>query len=48
MSDADARHSLKGNPYCYRASGIVTPKVTGRYTWSLSNTGKAKLFIDGD
>ncbi|KAF7595578.1 hypothetical protein BBP40_005613 [Aspergillus hancockii] len=48
MSDGDAPPSLKGTPYCYRASGIVTPKESGRYTWSLANTGKAKLFIDNE
>jgi hypothetical protein len=23
-------------------------RVSGRYTWSVANTGKAKLFIDGN
>jgi hypothetical protein len=46
MSDGDVPDSLKGQPYCYRATGVVTPCVSGRYTFSLANTGKAKLFLD--
>ncbi|KAL4860435.1 glycosyl hydrolase family 3 C-terminal domain-containing protein [Aspergillus spectabilis] len=34
--------------YCYRATGIVTPKVSGRFTLSIANTGKAKLFLDDE
>jgi beta-glucosidase-like glycosyl hydrolase len=47
MSDGDVPLSLKGKPYCYRVTGVVTPKVSGQYTLSIANTGKAKLFIDG-
>ncbi|KAJ6023765.1 hypothetical protein N7540_004562 [Penicillium herquei] len=47
MSDGDVPSSLKGKPYCYRVTGIVNPKVSGQYTLSIANTGKAKLFIDG-
>ncbi|KXG52881.1 uncharacterized protein PGRI_081370 [Penicillium griseofulvum] len=46
MSDGDVPPSLKGKPYSYRATGVVTPKVSGQYTFSIANTGKAKLFID--
>lgn len=46
MSDGDVPQSLKGNKYCYRANGVVTPKVSGRYLMSIANTGKAKLFIE--
>ncbi|KAL3461701.1 hypothetical protein BJX64DRAFT_277688 [Aspergillus heterothallicus] len=28
------------------APGMVTPRHSGHYTWSLANTGKAKLFLD--
>ncbi|GMG26386.1 unnamed protein product [Aspergillus oryzae] len=48
FNDGDVPESLKGTPYCYQASGIVTPQVSGWYTWSVANTGKAKLFIDDE
>ncbi|OGM47215.1 putative beta-glucosidase precursor [Aspergillus bombycis] len=48
FSDGDVPESLKGRPYCYQASGIVTPQVSGWYTWSVANTGKAKLFINNE
>jgi hypothetical protein len=48
MSDGDVPQSLKGKKYCYRASGVVTPEVSGRYTLSIANTGKAKLFLDNE
>jgi beta-glucosidase-like glycosyl hydrolase len=48
LSDGDIPESLKGTPYCYRASGIVRPLTSGWYTWSIANTGKAKLFIDDE
>jgi beta-glucosidase len=48
FSDGDVPESLIGKPYSYIASGTVTPQVSGRYTWSVANTGKAKLFIDGN
>jgi beta-glucosidase-like glycosyl hydrolase len=47
FSDGDIPASLKGKPYCYHACGLVTPQVSGRYTWSVANTGKARLFVDG-
>jgi beta-glucosidase-like glycosyl hydrolase len=46
MSDGDVPDSLKGQQYCYRATGVITPRVSGSYTFSLANTGKAKLFLD--
>ncbi|KAJ5110082.1 hypothetical protein N7532_002727 [Penicillium argentinense] len=46
MSDGDVPPSLKGKEYCYRASGLVTPTASSQYTFSLANTGKAKLFLD--
>jgi beta-glucosidase-like glycosyl hydrolase len=46
MSDGDVPQSLKGKPYCYRVSGVVTPKFCGQYVFSIANTGKAKLFLD--
>ncbi|KAE8377613.1 glycoside hydrolase superfamily [Aspergillus bertholletiae] len=48
FSDGDVPESLKGTPYCYQASGIVTPQVSGWYNWSVANTGKAKLFINDE
>ncbi|RAH81927.1 putative beta-glucosidase precursor [Aspergillus japonicus CBS 114.51] len=48
MSDGDIPAALEGRPYSYQASGIVTPSESGRYTWSLANTGKAKLFLDDE
>lgn len=48
MSDGDTPASLRGKPHCYRASGILTPTTTGVYDFSLSNTGKAKLYIDDE
>ncbi|KAJ9486468.1 hypothetical protein VN97_g6868 [Penicillium thymicola] len=47
MSDGDVPLSLKRKPYCYIVTGVVRPKVSGQYTLSIANTGKAKLFIDG-
>lgn len=46
MSDGDTPDSLRGKPHCYRVSGVLLPSVSGMYDFSLSNTGKAKLFID--
>ncbi|KAL3442369.1 glycoside hydrolase superfamily [Aspergillus insuetus] len=48
MSDGDVPQSLKGQKYYYRASGVLTPKVSGRYTLSIANTGKATLFLDNE
>ncbi|CAG8087391.1 unnamed protein product [Penicillium salamii] len=48
MSDGDVPPSLKRKPYCYRATGVIAPKVSGQYTVSIANTGKAKLFINGE
>ncbi|CAG7931610.1 unnamed protein product [Penicillium olsonii] len=47
MSDGDVPTSLLGKPYCYRVTGVVTPEISGQYTISVANTGKAKVFIDG-
>lgn len=46
MSDGDTPESLRGNPHCYRARGVLTPTATGIYDFSLSNTGKARLYLD--
>ncbi|KAH3499701.1 hypothetical protein KXW24_001078 [Aspergillus fumigatus] len=48
MSDGDVPESLKGKKYCYRASGVVTAEVAGRYTISIASTGKAKLYFDNE
>lgn len=48
MSDGDVPASLKGKPYSYRATGIVKAKVSGRYTFSVANTGKARLFVNDE
>ncbi|OJJ97681.1 hypothetical protein ASPACDRAFT_1858413 [Aspergillus aculeatus ATCC 16872] len=48
MSDGDIPAALEGRPYSYQAAGVVTSSETGRYTWSLANTGKAKLFLDDE
>ncbi|KAL4971693.1 glycosyl hydrolase family 3 C-terminal domain-containing protein [Aspergillus desertorum] len=48
FSDGDVPASLIVHPYCYRATGLVTPRESGRYTWSLANTGRAKLFLDDE
>lgn len=48
MSDGDVPESLHGKQYCYQASGVLRPSVTGIYDFSLSNTGKARLFIDDE
>ncbi|KAE8145673.1 glycoside hydrolase superfamily [Aspergillus avenaceus] len=48
FSDGDIPESLKEEPYCYRASGVVTPSASGWYTWSIANTGRAKLFLNGE
>jgi beta-glucosidase len=48
MSDGDVPQPLRGKQFCYKATGLLRPSVTGTYDFSLSNTGKAKLFIDGE
>ncbi|RAL13450.1 putative beta-glucosidase precursor [Aspergillus homomorphus CBS 101889] len=48
FSDGDVPAALDGRPYSYQASGVVTPRESGRYTWSLANTGQAKLFLDDE
>ncbi|KAL4794755.1 glycoside hydrolase superfamily [Aspergillus venezuelensis] len=48
FNDGDVPTSLMGRPYCYQAAGVITPRTSGRYTWSLANTGKAKLFLDDE
>ncbi|KAF3802078.1 Beta-glucosidase B [Colletotrichum gloeosporioides] len=48
MSDGDVPPSLRGTPYSYKATGLLRPSATGAYDFSLSNTGKAKLFIDDE
>ncbi|KAK9849600.1 hypothetical protein MYU51_014215 [Penicillium brevicompactum] len=48
MSDGDIPSSLQGKPYCFRARGRFTPTVSGLYDFSLSNTGRAVLFINGE
>jgi len=47
MSDGDRPADVElGQPFSYRATGILHPARTGTYQFSLSNTGKAKLFVD--
>ncbi|KAI1335039.1 beta-glucosidase B [Xylariaceae sp. FL0016] len=46
MSDGDTPESLRGKPHCYRVRGVLEPAMSGVYDFSLSSTGKAKLFID--
>ncbi|RDH30891.1 putative beta-glucosidase precursor [Aspergillus welwitschiae] len=46
--DGDVPAVLDDRPYSYRATGVVTPQESGRYTWSLANTGKAKLFLNDE
>ncbi|KAG4433803.1 hypothetical protein IFR05_010717 [Cadophora sp. M221] len=46
MSDGDTPEALRGKQFCYRARGIFQPTTSGIYQLSLSNTGKAKFFID--
>ncbi|KAI2918382.1 CAZyme family GH3 [Aspergillus niger] len=48
FSDGDVPAVLDDRPYSYRATGVVTPQESGRYTWSLANTGKAKLFVNDE
>lgn len=48
MSDGDTPDVLRGKPHCYRLSGVITPTETGTYDFSLSNTGKSKLYIDDE
>ncbi|KAH8895404.1 beta-glucosidase B [Thozetella sp. PMI_491] len=48
MSDGDTPESLRGSSHCYRVHGILTPTESGTYDLSLSNTGKAKLYIDDE
>lgn len=48
MSDGDIPSSLKDKPYCFRAQGRFTVPVSGLYDFSLSNTGKAVFFINGE
>ncbi|CEN61723.1 hypothetical protein ASPCAL08373 [Aspergillus calidoustus] len=46
MSDGDIPGELQGRPFCFRAHGTFTATVIGTYDLSLTNTGKAKLFIN--
>ncbi|KAJ5980012.1 hypothetical protein N7481_007310 [Penicillium waksmanii] len=48
MSDGDIPGCFRGKPYCFRALGRFTPSVSGIYDFSLSNTGKAKFFVNDD
>ncbi|KAL0938072.1 glycoside hydrolase family 3 domain protein [Colletotrichum truncatum] len=48
MSDGDVPDTLRGTRYSYKASGLLRPSVTGVYDFSLSNTGKAQLYIDDE
>lgn len=48
MSDGDVPPSLRGTIYTYKATGLLRPSATGTYDFSLSNTGKVKLFIDDE
>ncbi|KAF7554849.1 hypothetical protein G7Z17_g2585 [Cylindrodendrum hubeiense] len=48
MSDGDVPRSLRGTLFSYKANGVLRPSVTGAYDFSLSNTGKAKLYIDDE
>lgn len=47
MSDGDMPETLREGKGCYRAYGALRPHTSGDYTMSLSSTGKAKLFLDG-
>ncbi|KAJ5462933.1 glycoside hydrolase [Penicillium sp. IBT 31633x] len=46
MNDGDVPPSLKGQKYSYRATGVIKPQVSGTYTLSVANTGKAKVFFE--
>ncbi|KAF9698058.1 hypothetical protein EKO04_004536 [Ascochyta lentis] len=47
MSDGDRPVEIKlGDPFSYRATGTLRPTQTGIFQFSLSNTGKAKLFVN--
>lgn len=47
MSDGDRPACIKdGDAFSYRATGTLRPKTTGLYQFSLSNTGRTKLFLD--
>lgn len=48
MSDGDTPEILKEKQFCYRASGVLTVPVSGQYKFSLSNTGKAILFVNDE
>jgi beta-glucosidase len=48
MSDGDVPKRLRGTVFIYQVNGLLTPSVTGAYEFSLSNTGKAKLYIDDE
>lgn len=48
MNDGDVPPNLKGKPYCYRITGTINVRVSGRYTLCVANTGKAKVFLDNE
>ena len=48
MSDGDTPEALRGKQFCYRARGVFKPTASGTYQLSLSNTGRAKFFIDNN
>ncbi|KAF1963702.1 putative glycosyl hydrolase [Byssothecium circinans] len=49
MSDGDRPADVElGQPFSYRAIGMLRPTQSGLYQFSLSNTGKAKLFVNDE
>lgn len=47
MSDGDKPADIKdGERFCYRSTGNLRPTQPGTYRFSLSNTGKAILYVD--
>lgn len=48
MSDGDIPSQLKGEPFSFRATGLFTPTTNGYYDFGLSNTGKARFFVDDE
>lgn len=48
MSDGDTPRDLKGKPFSYKVHGLINVPVSGKYDFSFSSTGKAKLFVNDE
>jgi beta-glucosidase len=43
-----APKEIDGDEFCFRATGVVRPPASGRYTLSLIQIGRARVLVDGE